>query len=155
MRSPVSCRDPCPRLFFTLNRANAIGRISLAGDVAIHPLPTPNAGPVGITPAPDGALWFVEIIAGQVGRIAVEDGSIQEFPLPDRAARPHAIVAAPGGGCWFSEWHGNRVGHISPSGAITEHPLPAPASEPHGITIGPDGAIWVALEARGVARLLV
>ena len=94
-------------------------------------------------------------MAGQVGKISVESGSIEEFPLPDRAARPHAIVAAPRGGCWFTEWQGNRIGHISSAGKITEHDLPTPASEPHGITIGPDGAVWVALEARGVARLLM
>ncbi|MGW5015856.1 hypothetical protein ACWEOR_27810, partial [Micromonospora chalcea] len=33
----------------------------------------------------DGALWFVEIAAGQVGRIT-PDGRIDEFPLTHLAA---------------------------------------------------------------------
>ncbi|MFD0471315.1 hypothetical protein ACFQ0B_25630 [Nonomuraea thailandensis] len=51
---------------------------------------------MGITLGPDDALWFVEIGAGQVGRIDTT-GKITEHPLPDRAARPHAIITGPGG----------------------------------------------------------
>ena len=93
---------PDGALWFTLNQANAIGRITTGGDIVLHPLPTPDAAPVGIT-GDGAALWFVEIAAGQVGRISM-DGRIEEFPLPDRTARPHAIVAASAGDCWFTEW---------------------------------------------------
>jgi virginiamycin B lyase len=106
---------------------------------------------VGI--ASDGAgLWFVEIAAGQLGRISVS-GEIEEWALPDRACRPHAIVATGVGECWFSNWGSNRVGHRTRSGEIVELELPSPGSEPHGITVGPDGAIWVAQETGSVARI--
>jgi virginiamycin B lyase len=112
----------------------------------------PGAGPVGITAGADRALWFAEILAGQIGRIS-PDGKISEFPLPDRAAKPHAIVADPSGGCWFTEWAANRIGHISPDGAFRHYDLPTPASEPHGLTVAPDGAVWAALETGAAARL--
>jgi virginiamycin B lyase len=83
---------PDDALWFTLNQASAVGRISLDGDATIHPLLTAHAGPVGITRGVDDALWFVEIGAGQIGQITT-DGRIQEYPLPDRACRPHAIIA--------------------------------------------------------------
>lgn len=41
--------------------------------------------PVGITRGGDGALWFVEIADGQIGRIT-PDGAVAEFQLPDRQA---------------------------------------------------------------------
>lgn len=66
----------------------------------MYPLPTERAGPVGISAGRDW-LWFVEILAGQVGRIA-GDGKIEQFPLPDRSAKPHAVVATPDGGCWVT-----------------------------------------------------
>lgn len=117
----------------------------------MHPLPTEAAGLVGI--AADGrAVWFAEILAGQIGRI-LPDGRITEFPLPDRSAKPHAVVAAADGECWFTEWGTGRVGRITETGEITEHALPDPSSEPHGITVGPDGALWAALETGGVARV--
>jgi virginiamycin B lyase len=115
-------------------------------------LPTEAAAPVGITVGPDGALWFVEIAAGQIGRITT-DGQVTEFPLPDRTARPHAITTDGNGTLWFTEWGGNRVGSIAPGGAIAEYDLPTPGSEPHGITLGPDGALWTALEIGTLARI--
>ncbi len=148
---------------FTLNQANANGRIALDGTIAVYPIPTAASGPVGITS--DGeALWFVEIAAGQLGRLT-SAGEFTEYALPDRSAKPHAIVATGVGDCWFTEWAGNAVGHLIVSEtitergavtepeAVTEHRLPSAASEPHGICRGPDGALWVALETGGVARL--
>jgi virginiamycin B lyase len=166
---------PDGALWFTLNQANAIGRITMQGDVTVYPLPTPGAAAVGIT-SDGAALWFVEIMAGQIGRITT-DGAIQEFPLPNRAAKPHAIVAAGTGDCWFTEWGANRIGHITvaedaaddavdhdatghwmadhdaTSYDVTIYDLPTPSSEPHGITVGPDGALWAALEIGAVAHL--
>lgn len=53
-----------------------------------------GTAPYGITTGPDGALWWVEIAAGRIGRITT-GGEISGFPLPDPAARPHAIAADP------------------------------------------------------------
>jgi virginiamycin B lyase len=97
-------------------------------------------------------MWFVEIGAGQVGRIT-PDGKLDEFALPDRTSRPHAIAADADGNCWFTEWGANRIGRITPDGHIHVHDLPSPASEPHGIAQGPDGAMWTALEIGTIARL--
>jgi virginiamycin B lyase len=58
-------KGPDDAPWFTLNQANAIGRITLDGDVALHPLPTQAAAPVGIVCGGDGALWFTEIGAGR------------------------------------------------------------------------------------------
>jgi virginiamycin B lyase len=96
--------------------------------------------------------WFVEIGAGQIGRITT-DGRIEEFPLPDRGSRPHAIIADSTGVCWFTEWGANRIGSITPAGRIEEYALPTPSSEPHGLAVGPDSALYVALEIGEVVRL--
>ncbi|MCK9868688.1 hypothetical protein MRI28_03305 [Nocardiopsis dassonvillei] len=101
---------------------------------------------------PDGALWFVEIAAGQIGRLTT-DGRIREFPLPRRDSRPHAIAADPAGGCWFTEWGANRVGHITEEGDIDLFDLPAPSREPHGVAVTADGTVWVALETGSIASL--
>ena len=125
-------------------------RVPSDGDIRIHPLPTADAGPVGIAATSD-AIWFVEIAAGQVGRIC-PDGRIHEFALPDRTARPHAIVADRHDCCWLSQWANSRVARVTADGHVCEITLPA-ASEPHGLTIGPDDALWVALEAGSAARI--
>lgn len=106
---------------------------------------------MGITLGPDGALWFVEIGGGQVGRITA-DGDITAFPLPDRQARPHAITAGPDGALWFTEWGTGRVGRITVAGEIGSFALSRPDGEPHGITVH-DGALWCALETGALARI--
>jgi virginiamycin B lyase len=105
---------------------------------------------VGIAATHD-AVWFTELLAGQIGRIA-DEAPIQELALPDREARPHAIIAAQADGVWVSLWASARIAHISDDGEIAELAL-TEASEPHGLAIGPDGALWVALEAGSIIRI--
>ncbi|MGW7327620.1 Vgb family protein [Streptomyces sp. NPDC054840] len=153
----LTCGAPC-RL--TLNQANAIGRITVSGEVWIHRLPTPGACPAGLAASPDGSLWFTEIGVGRIGRLttgtaAADTGEaertacVAEFQLPDPDSRPHAVAVAPDGTCWFTEWATGRIGSVTPEGRITEHPLADSASEPHGLAFGPDGTLYVA-EERGV-----
>ena len=140
-------------VWFTLNQGNAVGHVR-GGDAAIqyYELPRPASGPVGITVAEDGAVWFAEVLGGALGRIG-RDGVVTEFPLPDRDSKPHAITAAPTGGCWFTLWGSNQVGFVTDTGELTLHDLPTPASEPHGIAVAPDGHVWVALERGMLAEL--
>jgi virginiamycin B lyase len=90
---------PDDALWFTLNQADAIGRISTAGEAAIHPLPTPDAGPVGIAAIAD-AIWFVEIAAGQAGHIG-PDGEVREIALP-ASSEPHGLTIGPDGALWVA-----------------------------------------------------
>jgi streptogramin lyase len=99
----------------------------------------------GITAGPDGAMWFTEGPANQIGRISLS-GSIKEYPLLTPTANPSHIVTGPDGALWFTEPGAWKIGRISTSGVIVEFPLPACNSEqlcfPQGITSGPDGALW-------------
>ncbi|MCS5735996.1 Vgb family protein [Herbiconiux daphne] len=134
-------------LWFTANQANAIGYIR-GGDSAVQlfEVPTPHAGPVGITVADDGAAWFAEILSGRIGRVD-RAGRFTEYPLPWSESKPHAICADPAGGCWFTLWGSNQLGHIGFDGEIELHDLSATQTEPHGLAVGPDGTVWVAMES--------
>ena len=76
------------------------------------PLPNPPCGPTGITPGPDGALWFTEQKAGRIGRISTT-GDIREFPLPDETRSPHSIAVGPDGALWYTKEEGNRIGRLT------------------------------------------
>jgi virginiamycin B lyase len=141
---------PDGALWFTLNQANAVGRLEIAaGSFTVRELPTRDAGPVGICATHD-AVWFTEILAGQLGRVT-PDGPVQELPLPDRESRPHAVIPGQADGVWVTLWGADRVAHVSDQGELAELALP-PGSEPHGLVVGADGALWVALESGHVAR---
>ena len=53
------------------------------------PDPTPGSGPLGIAAGSDGALWFVEHLGNNVGRVTTT-GDFSEARIPRRAARPCA-----------------------------------------------------------------
>ena len=112
------------------------------------PIPTPNSYPVHIAAGPDGALWFTENAAEQVGRVTV-DGSFTEFSVAAVGTRPNGIVAGPDGALWFTDSIAAAVGRITTSGAVTRFPVSGPAGgpvgypgNPGGLVAGPDGAIW-------------
>jgi streptogramin lyase len=111
------------------------------------PIPTANSGPQAITSGPDGALWFTEVDADQIGRIT-DTGTVTEYPVPTAGSEPEDIVTGPDGNLWFTELAADQIGRITPSGVVTEFAIPTAGSEPDGITAGSDGNLWFT-EAHG------
>jgi len=72
---------------------------------------TQVSGPVGITAAADGSVWFTEEKGDAVGRIT-SSGSITEYVLPPGVS-PEGIVIGPDGAPWFSEFKASRIGRLA------------------------------------------
>jgi len=113
----------------------------MTGGVTEYALPTAGSAPSGIVAGPDGALWFIEALGNNIGRITT-NGAISEYPIPTPRSLPYAIAAGPDGALWFSESGGNKIGRITTAGGVREFPVPTPASGPNGVAPGADGAVW-------------
>jgi virginiamycin B lyase len=127
------------------NAAWADVPISVTG----FPTTTPSAVPDGITLGPDGALWFTEEGANQIGRITTS-GAITEFPLTATpSSEPRAIIDGPDGALWFVQPGPNDVGRMTTTGSVSEFSIAVTGgctnagSGPAGIVAGSDGNIWV------------
>ncbi len=105
--------------------------------VKLYPVKPAEAGLLEITSGPDGALWFTEQIASQIGRITT-GGKLSYYKTPTARAQPNGIATGPDKTLWFTEGIG-RVGRITTAGHVTEYKVPHPA---YAITKGPDGALW-------------
>lgn len=79
-------------------------------------IPTAASSPAGITPGPDGELWFTEYGGGKIGRITTA-GVVTEFPT---AGYPGQITSGPDGNLWFTEYSGVRIGQLILSSAPVE-----------------------------------
>ena len=66
-------------------------------------LPTPNSTPEFITAGPDGALWFTEVGANQIGRIDPVTHAFVEFTGLAASSQPTGITAGPDRSVWFTE----------------------------------------------------
>ena len=139
---------PDDALWLTLNQANAIARVGLDGEVTLHPLPTEAAGPVGITSGGDGALWFVEIVAGQLGRISADGGSTSSRCRTVRPARTRSSPTRRAG-AGSPSGPPTASATSTPDGRITGHDLPTPGRRNRTASRSlPDGTVWAALETR-------
>ena len=105
------------------------------------PIPTPGTPADQIVLGLDGALWFTEINANQIGRITTS-GQISEFLLPTNHSFPTSIAVGPDGALWFTEAGTDQIGRITTGGRLTEFPLATANCTPSGITAGPDGVLW-------------
>jgi virginiamycin B lyase len=126
-----------PGLLLSLAAISSAQSVTFTG----YLIPTPASYPNYITAEPDGALWFSELAANQIGRVTPA-GVFTEYGIPTPKSGPYGITASPDGAIWFVEYSGNNIGRITTAGAITEYAIPTPASGPLRITAGPDGALW-------------
>ena len=64
---------------------------------------TSMAAPSDIAMGPDGALWFVEEVAGKIGRITTT-GVVTEYTVPTDTNFATSIATGPDGALWFTEY---------------------------------------------------
>ena len=102
-----------------------------------YTIPTASSAPAGMTPGPDGAMWFIENGGNNVGRMTPDGGVTNEYPIPTASSAPNAIVDGPDGDLWFLEHAGNKIGRITPGGVFTEFPIPTANSGLRSIVVGP------------------
>jgi streptogramin lyase len=102
------------------------------------------AGLRGITPGPDGRLWFTEATVDRVGNVTANLATINEYSTGISAASaPTGIAAGPDGALWFTESSGSRIGRIPTAGTpVGQFSLPTAGAGPTEIALGPDAALW-------------
>ncbi|MGH2551901.1 MAG: virginiamycin B lyase family protein, partial [Thermomicrobiales bacterium] len=87
-----------------------IYRVSLSGQITGFTLPNPADGVIDIVSGPDGAIWFTQESANQIGRITTS-GNITEYDLQPNSG-PVGITVGRDGAIWFTELAG-RIGRLS------------------------------------------
>src|SRR5687768_6752281 len=122
---------PDSNLWYTAPEGNDsyVGRITPAG-VAGPQYPTTDAGDqLGITVGPDGALWFAQAVANDIGRMTL-DGEFSQVGGLTAGARPEYIAPGPANTLWFTEKDGNRIGRITGIEVSGGGPPPPPPPPP-------------------------
>ncbi len=144
---------PDGALWFTLNQANAIGRIGLDGAVDLRALPTAGAGPVGITRSVSTALYgSSRSSAGQIGRLntgrRTSRNSLCRSVRPSLTRSPPTPGEAAGSPSGAPTGSGMSASAVSSS--ITSYRVPTGTSR---AAIGLDALFGQALETGSLARL--
>jgi virginiamycin B lyase len=125
-----------------------IGRIDPTGSIVEANTPTFSSFPEKLTVGPDGAIWFTEPSAGQIGRAVFVGGQIQitEFRVTDGVTFGggiFGIVTGSDGNLWMADggisviWRYNIAANTFTAFSL------AGGSGPHDIAAGPDGNLWI------------
>lgn len=139
---------PDGALWFT--ESDAIGRITLDGELTDYPLPTAGGFAGDIAAGPDGALYFSEPDTGEVGRITTS-GRISEYDVPGDNPLPGAIVPGPDGALYVAERNDNVISRMTTAGEFTaEYALPREFADPVSMVKGVDGALYISEFMSGV-----
>ena len=78
-----SLRNQSGKVLWAISLALIVLSVGIAeAQVTEFPIPTVGSLPTGITPGPDGNLWFAEHGTNVIGRIT-PDGIITDFQIPN------------------------------------------------------------------------
>lgn len=137
---------PDGNLWFTMDTADTIGRMTPHGTINQVTVGNEAYGPWDITEGSDHNLWFTfrSPSTNAIGRVTT-GGVVTLFTsgLSPGDVAVHDVTRGPDGNVWFTEEFGNRIGKITPSGTITEYSNGITANAGLvDITAGPDGNVW-------------
>jgi virginiamycin B lyase len=109
-----------------------------------------GSGAVGLTVAPDGAVWFLATGNNRVYRITPAfKAEYWQLPASELGFQ---LSIAQDGTAWIPEQYRDAIASIAPSGAMTECRLAVGAQPTMALAL-PDGTVWVAENGgNGLAR---
>lgn len=123
-----------------------LGRITTSGTITGYAIPSGNDTAAGVTAGSDGAIWFVEQGASEIGRMTTLGTVTAEYPTTTPNSLPIGIASGSDGALWFDEYYAHKIGRMTTNGAIVEYSVPSNANgvqaTPVRITDGPDHAVW-------------
>jgi virginiamycin B lyase len=126
----------------TLQNANKLVQISLAGEMTEVEVPTRASSPTDIAADAAGAVWFLEFRADKIGRYA--DGRFAEFRVPgDGKAALTGLAVTPDGAIWFGMLRAHSLGRLRHGRFKTFH-LPRSDARPYSVAADAAGNVWYA-----------
>jgi copper transport protein len=122
------------------------------GNYTAHPV----AGANLITQAvlgPDGSLWFIDPISGNLGNYDPQNNASQTFKVPDQGVLS-GIAQDMTGDLWIPVVQANTVVRFDVElESFTSYALPTRGSIPVGISADRSGSLWLAQATGSVARI--
>jgi virginiamycin B lyase len=101
---------PDGNLWATNGLALHLTAVTTAGAEVARYNTTAGGFPAGITKGPDGAVWYADYAADQIGRMSTT-GVLTTFAAPG-GSNPTGIVTGPDGNIWYTEYTGTKIGRL-------------------------------------------
>ena len=131
--------------------ARAISHILADGELRSFPLSTPIVRLGRLALAPDGAVWFADMLMASVTRL--QNGVFTTHSMGQQGGTPYGIALDRSGNIWTTLQGPDKLGRISSSGELTTFDVPTRNSGLGDLAIDQSGAVWfLELRANKVGR---
>jgi virginiamycin B lyase len=119
------------------------GPVSPAGRRIVHyRIPRPELQLHDIAVAPDGAVWYADLLNSCIGKLDPVTGRFSEYSTASAGANPHGISVDSAGIVWYAATQHGRVGRIDPAtGRGLEFRLPDEIRRVHTVFVH-GGQVW-------------
>jgi virginiamycin B lyase len=140
-------------VWFAGNRNAYIGRYDPETDkIERIEMPDPKAADphTMVFDAGQSHIWFTVQNGNFIGRLAMDDRSVDLMPVATSGARPYGIKVAPDGTPWVALLGTNKLASVDPETLeIAEYTIPEEDARPRRLEITDDGRVWYSDYTRG------
>ncbi len=146
---------PDGTVWYTAQRAGALGRLDPATGETHHIALGSGSAPHGVIVGPDGAPWITDGGLNAIVRVDPATEAVETFPLPaDRGNANLNTAAFDGDGVLWFTGQGGIYGRLDPAtGEMAVFDAPR-GRGPYGIARAPDGTVYYAsLAGSHIARI--
>jgi virginiamycin B lyase len=142
-------------VWYAGNLAGYIGRYDPATDeIERIEMPDLAAGDphTMVFDAAEEHIWFTVQTGNLIGRLSLDDRSVELIEVPTDRARPYGIRTGPDGTVWVALVGTNKLASVDPETLeLIEHEIPAEDARPRRLEVTDAGEVWYADYRRGVA----
>ncbi len=131
--------------WFTMDSANALGRIREGRVERIVIAKRNSVEPIGLDVDAQGAVWFTDALGQSIGSLSPE-GKFSYHPLDTPIARLGRLAVAPDGAVWFAESTAYSITRLK-AGKLTRHEIKNVRGGPYGVAHDGQGNAWATLQA--------
>lgn len=137
--------------WYTDTPVRAISHIAADGGISSFPLSTPIVRLGRLAIAPDGAVWFADVVTASVTRLL--NGVFIRHEVGSEGGTPYGIAIDAQGTVWTTLQGVDKLGRISTDGQLTVFDVPTRNSGLGDIAVDRDGAVWfLELRANKIGR---
>ena len=132
--------------------ARAISHILADGEIRSFPLSTPIVRLGRLALAPDGAVWFADMLMASVTRL--QNGVFTTHSVGQQGGTPYGIALDRSGNIWATLQGSDKLGRIANNGELRTFDVPTRNSGLGDLAVDKSGAVWfLELRANKIGRL--
>ncbi len=136
---------PDGSVWFTMDSANALGRLRDGKLERVITGKRNNVEPIGLGVDGNGVVWYTDALDQAIASIS-PDGKLASFPLDTAIARLGRLAVAPDGAIWFAEGTAYSITRLK-DGKLTRYEIRNVRGGPYGVTVDAKGNVWAALQS--------